>query len=605
MDSAPASRQPTAWRAAGPAVLCALVAVVLWQFFGSAARGYVNTASLFRWWTSQWFDAGAETEHGVIVLAVSAWLLWRNLWSGEWRVPSGQARVASGEWRVASAENPNEIRCGDRNSAFGTWHSALAAMLAGLALHAVGFAAQQARISIVALLIFTWGVLRLGGGRRWGAAAMFPLGFLLFAIPINVLDSAGFWLRMGVVRASAALAHAAGIGVLRNGTQLVAPDGRYQYDVVAACSGVRSLTALAALAALAGYLWFWTWPRRVLMLLLCAPLVYLGNVVRLASIVVAAHLGGPRWGERVHDVMGVGVFLIVLGGLLVAMKVMERWWPEEAEDGGRTTEGGGRTADVGGVTAGTGASLVDARVPSSVLRPLPSAVWAAAAAVTVIAVGEMFFLHHLATMPPRGAAGVVLAADGNNPVELPAFLGTEWAGRRVEVTAVERDILPADTGFSRKNYIALGDPTKQVFVSIVLSGRDRTSIHRPEVCLVGQGWTITGTAEAKFKFPGDVQAGRVFPATLLHVQRSVAGVNGKSRPPVPQLVAYWFVDADVAVATHWARFWRDAWNRVVHARADRWAYVLLQTDAADGEAAARARMQAVLDGTLPVFQRVP
>ena len=27
-----------------------------------------------------------------------------------------------------------------------------------------------------------------------------------------------------------------------------------------------------------------------------------------------------------------------------------------------------------------------------------------------------------------------------------------------------------------------------------------------------------------------------------------------------------------------------AWNRIVHARADRWAYVLMQTDAADGEA---------------------
>jgi len=48
---------------------------------------------------------------------------------------------------------------------------------------------------------------------------------------------------------------------------------------------------------------------------------------------------------------------------------------------------------------------------------------------------------------------------------------------------------------------------------------------------------------------------------------------------------------------------RDAWRRVVRGRADRWAYVLMQTDAADGEAAALARMQAVLDGTLPVFQR--
>ena len=66
----------------------------------------------------------------------------------------------------------------------------------------------------------------------------------------------------------------------------------------------------------------------------------------------------------------------------------------------------------------------------------------------------------------------MLAADGLNPVELPAFLGTEWIGQRVEVSAVEREILPADTGFSRKNYAYVADRKQDVFLSIVLSGRD-------------------------------------------------------------------------------------------------------------------------------------
>ncbi len=549
MDSVPASRQPAAWRAAGPAFACALVGVVLWQCFGSAARGYVKTASLFWWWASQWFEPGAEAEHGPIIVAVSAWLFWRNL-------------------RMAEATS--------ERSAGGNWPSAIA-MFAGLALHAIGFVAQQGRVSIVALLIFAWGVLRLGGGRRWGNAAMFPLAFLVFAIPVNVLDSAGFWLRMGVVRASAGLAHALGIDVLRNGTQLLAPDGRYQYDVVAACSGVRSLTALVALAALLGYLSFKTWTRRAVVLLLCVPLVYLGNVVRLAAIVFAAQLGGQGWGERAHDVMGFGVFAIVLGGLWLAVRAMGRWWrePESRQRGAPDVRSAG--------------------IPVTWL----------ALAIVVLAVAEMTFLHHVETLPPRGAAGVVLAADGNDPVELPTFLGTEWAGKRVDVTAVEREILPADTGFSRKVYVSLANPKDAVLLSIVLSGRDRTSIHRPEVCLVAQGWTITGASEGRFVFPanGDHPATR-FPATLLRVLRApVAGKGTKPAPPQPQLVAYWFVNADDIVATHGERFVRDAWNRVAHARVDRWAYVLMQTDASDGEAAALARMQAVLDGTLPAFQR--
>ena len=73
---------------------------------------------------------------------------------------------------------------------------------------------------------------------------------------------------------------------------------------------------------------------------------------------------------------------------------------------------------------------------------------------------------------------------------------------------------------------------------------------------------------------------------------------------VPQMVAYWFVGGDTVVGSHWGRFFTDSWYRLARGRVDRWAYVLLQTDMTDGEAAAVARMQAVLDGTLPSFQRV-
>jgi len=238
-------------------------------------------------------------------------------------------------------------------------------------------------------------------------------------------------------------------------------------------------------------------------------------------------------------------------------------------------------------------------LPSAISHLRASRAWAAAAAIGVLALGEMLFLARLAALPPRGQVGVRLAADGQNPVELPVFLGTEWIGRRTAVTAVERDILPPDTGYSRMRYVAVADPARQVFLSIVLSGRDRSSIHRPELCVVGQGWTIKAAGEHRFATPGERDEN--FPATILHVQREVQTPRGPV--VVPQIVAYWFVGGDRVVATPWQRLALDAWNRVAHARADRWAYVLMQTDARDGEAAALARMQAVLDQTLPVFAR--
>jgi exosortase len=533
----------------------------LFHFFGNASRGYIDTASLFHWWGYQWLNPASETEHGWVILAVSAWLLWR------------QRRT---------------IRDPQSNTPPSFPFAALLAMAAGLILHLAGFAAQQARISIVALLVFTWGVIRLGGGRGWGAAAVFPLAFMVFAIPLSMLDEVGLPLRVWVTDAGEAIARAAGIPVLRSGTQLVAPDGRFNYDVAAPCSGVRSLMALTALALLVGYLNFRSGWRRAVILGLALPLVYLGNVVRIVAIVFAAHGFGTAWGARVHEVMGYGVFVIVLGGVMGAVALLQRVWPEPA------------ATDPGSNLDAQRSAASDALVASPIERP------GQAALVLLIVLGligaEMGFLHRLAGLPPRGQVGVTLAADGLNPVDLPAFVGTEWIGQRVDVTAVEREILPPDTGYSRRHYAFLADRSRDVFLSIVLSGRDRTSIHRPELCLVGQGWTIDGATRHAFRHPGEAESAGTFEATVLRVKRERATARGKV--VVPQLVAYWFVGGDVVVPSHWGRFQVDTWNRVVRARVDRWAYVLMQTDVVDGEAAALARMQAVLNGTLPTFQRV-
>lgn len=568
MESTPASHQPVhlaRWAAAG---LVAVGGFSLFHFFGNASRGYIATDSLFYWWGFQWTNAASETQHGWMILALSGWILWRNL--AETRVASSSAGIRGFPEVAASSLAP-----------------AVVALGVGLALHALGFVAQQARVSVLALLLFTWGTLRLGGGQRWGGAAAFPLGFLGFALPLGVLDSLGFglWLRMRVVDASSWLAYAATIPVLRSGTQLVAPDGTYNYDVAAACSGVRSLAAITALSLLAGYLNFSSGWRRALVLLISFPLVYLGNVARILTIILAAEAGGPKWGDRAHEIMGYGVFVIVFGGVLGAIALIRRWWPESAGTGSmRTPPSSAAISDA----AGGGHARATRR-----------SAWIVASVVVAVIGVEMGFLRRLAHSSLSGRVGVQLAADEINPAELPGFIGTEWIGRRTEVTSIERDLLPADTGYSRRSYVAVSDPRQQVFLSIVLSGRDRTSIHRPELCLVGQGWTITSQHAHQFEFPGmQLDA---FTATLLRVQRELATARGKAL--VPQLTAYWFVGADTVVGSHWGMFFQDAWQRVTRGRADRWAYVLMQTDAQDGEAAALARMQTVLEATLPTFQR--
>jgi EpsI family protein len=524
-----------------------LAGAVVFQFFGNATHGYVHTDSMFWWWISQWMNPKAETEHGWLILGLSCWLFWQNAR----REPAAPNAAAPGP--------------------------ALAAMLGGLAVHLLGYAVQQTRISIIGFLLFTWGVLALAGGRRWGRASVFPLALMVFALPVNVLDTAGFWLRMWVIDASHGLAHLAGLGVIRSGTQLFAPDGTYQYDVAAACSGVRSLMALTALSLLVGYLNFRPWWLRLFVLLLSFPFTYLGNVVRISAIIVTAELFGQRAGVVVHEWAGFVVFIVVLGLVLLSVNGLRRLFP-----GAVRPEGGAMAPCWTAPLAGAGR---EAR-----------ARWVALTFVVAAAAGAGF-ARQLDALPVRSDTGVRLAADGRNPADLPAFVGTDWIGRRVEVSDVERDILPPDTGFSRRYYVALQDPRRQVLLSIVLSGRDRSSIHRPELCVEGQGWTIKGSFAHRF---AGVQPGAgAVPATVLRLERS--GVNGGK--PAPALLAYWFVSSDAVVATHWERMLLGAWARLRHGRADRWAYVLAQTGSEDGEAMALARMQVLLAGTLPAFQK--
>ena len=572
------SHTPRATESLGWALVCALAWAAVFQFFGNASRGYIDTSSLFYWWGSQWINPASETQHGWPILAFSLWLFWQNLGkaeSGERRADDGRQTADGGErkaesgGRTADRENPKSKI---QNQKFAA--AALAAMLGGLALHLFGYFVQQTRLSIVALLLFTWGVLALVGGRRWGRAARFPLAFLLFAVPVNFLDTAGFWLRLWVIDASYGLAHFAGLDVVRSGTQLFAPDGAFQYDVAAACSGVRSLMALLALSLLGGYLYFRAWWLRGLMLLLCLPFTYVGNVVRIAAVVFTAQWFGQKAGGWVHEEAGFLVFAIVLGLVLATIAVIRRCWPH--------------TAAPDEPAAGSRWALAE------FVKPPWGVLGAVLAGALVVAAGTRW----IDARPREESAGVRLAAGQVDPVELPTFLGNAWIGRRAEVTALEREILPPDTGYSRKLYVSLDDPGRSVFLSVVLSGRDRSSIHRPELCLVGQGWTIEGVATYRFRDP--TRAGADFPATVLRVHRATPGPAGR-QPAPPEIVVYWFVGHDRVVAAYGQRLWYDALARL-GGRADRWAYVLAQTDARDGEAAALARIQSVLDGTLPTLQ---
>lgn len=129
----------------------------------------------------------------------------------------------------------------------------------------------------------------------------------------------------------------------------------------------------------------------------------------------------------------------------------------------------------------------------------------------------------------------------------------------------EYDALPKDTQFVKTLYT--NSDGHELFVSIVLSGRERSSIHRPQRCLVGQGQTI-GTSRTE-GVALDEQ--RDLEVTVLETTRNYRTQAGPMT--YHSFYAYWFVGQGRETPSHlWRMFWL-AWDRVVHGVAHKWAYV--------------------------------
>jgi exosortase/archaeosortase family protein len=79
------------------------------------------------------------------------------------------------------------------------------------------------------------------------------------------------------------------------------PKGHYQYDVAAACGGIRSLIVTVMLAIVFGFTVFKAAWKRLLLIALAVPLAVAGNVLRLLLIIIAAEWGGQSAGASVHD----------------------------------------------------------------------------------------------------------------------------------------------------------------------------------------------------------------------------------------------------------------------------------------------------------------
>jgi exosortase A len=174
-------------------------------------------------------------------------------------------------------------------------------LLGGLAVAPV--VQQYALIMMIPTLV--WVVL----GRQVVTALLFPLFFLLFAVPV------GDFLLPPLMNFTAdftvATLQLTGIPVFREGNFFTVPSGNW--SVVEACSGLRYLIASLTLGCLYAYLTYRSMSRRLVFVGLSILVPILANGFRAYMIVMIGHLSNMRLATGIdHYIYGWVFFGVVM-----------------------------------------------------------------------------------------------------------------------------------------------------------------------------------------------------------------------------------------------------------------------------------------------------
>jgi len=262
--------------------------LALFQFLGNTTLGYIRSESpsLYSWMLDAYDPSGhylsSDDGHGVLIPFVVLALFW-------WK-------------RKELLAQPLQI-----------WPPGLILVGFALLLHIVGYLGQQPKASIVALFLGIYGLMGLAWGPAWLKTSFFPFFLFAFCVPLGMQARfLSFPLRVLVCKLVVFVANGIfAIDVVRDGTALINADGHYQYEVAAACSGMRSMLATLALSMIYAFVSFGKPWQRFVLIASAFPLAVLGNLVRMLTIVVAAEIGGQEWGNYVHEGGPGGIFSLL------------------------------------------------------------------------------------------------------------------------------------------------------------------------------------------------------------------------------------------------------------------------------------------------------
>jgi exosortase len=175
---------------------------------------------------------------------------------------------------------------------------------------------QNDMTSLIALsaVVFINGAFIFSYGVQAFSAAMFPLLFLVFVIPIPSALMGAFisFLQMGSTEFTNLLFRATGVPFLREGFIFHLPG--MSIEVANECSGIRSSLALLITAILAGHMFLTTVWKKILLAILIVPVTMFKNGIRILILTLLGTYVDPRWltGSSLHRDGGIVFFVLAL-----------------------------------------------------------------------------------------------------------------------------------------------------------------------------------------------------------------------------------------------------------------------------------------------------
>lgn len=243
-----------------------------------------------------------EQGHGPIILAVSFWMLYKQI--GALKALNARPALVSGSLVLAF----------------------------GLLLYAIGRSQVIGIMEVGAQIPVLIGLLLLFKGWRSLRVAWFSLFFLIFMCPLpsDLVAYVTGPLKAAVSAVAANLLHALGYPVGRAGVILTI--GPYQLLVADACAGLNSMFTLEALGLLylnlMNHTAFW---RNVALAVAIVPISFSANVIRVVTLVLITYYFGDEAGQGfLHGFSGMVLFMAALVLMIAFDSTVGRYFGKKA-----------------------------------------------------------------------------------------------------------------------------------------------------------------------------------------------------------------------------------------------------------------------------------